>query len=330
MKVLRIIGTVFASLAFVAVIGFLVAAWIYRDIPAEVLEGKYANEYSRFINIDGVRIHYRDEGEGPAVLLLHANFGNLIGWDPWVEALKDSYRVVRMDFTSHGLTGPDPTGDYSQERTLELVEKFIEAMDLGTFSIAGTSMGGTMAIHYAHKYPERIDNLILLSPGSLEGKERKEGPRGEVPGAAYILTWVMPRALPEFMLRSGFGDDSRLTEEQIDRWYDLWMREGQRKAQLDRLSQYQSGDIEQMIRELQPRTLLLWGEANTTAKFEQAAEFQHLLDGVESLTFISYPGVGHMAVQEDGQTSGKDVRTFLDAGRQASVTTEPADLSPDS
>jgi pimeloyl-ACP methyl ester carboxylesterase len=39
---------------------------------------------SRFIHIDGVRIHYRDEGAGPAVLLLHGNFGNLLDWDPWV------------------------------------------------------------------------------------------------------------------------------------------------------------------------------------------------------------------------------------------------------
>ena len=95
-------------------------------------------------------------------------------------------------------------------------------------------------------------------------------------------------------------------------------REGQRKAQLDRLSQYEPGEIEDVIRELQPRTLLLWGEANETAVFDpQAAEFQHLLENVESLTFISYPGVGHMAVQEDGETSGRDVRAFLDAKDEA-------------
>ena len=96
-------------------------------------------------------------------------------------------------------------------------------MNLGIFSIAGTSMGGTMAIHYAHKYPERIENLILLSPGSLEGKEQMER-RGKPPQAAYILTYILPRALPEYMLRSGFGDDSKLTDELVDRWYDMWMR----------------------------------------------------------------------------------------------------------
>ena len=316
MKILRIIGYFFGAIIALLAVATLIGLWVYRDIPAAVLEAKYAGPTSEFMEIDGVRIHYRDEGDGPAVLLLHANFSNLIGWDPWVEALKDSYRVVRMDFTSHGLTGPDPTGDYSQERTLALVEKFVEAMGLGKFSVAGTSMGGTMAIQYTHKYPERIDSLILLSPGSLEGKELKSGPRGEVPDAAYVLTYIMPRALPEFMLRGGYGDPSKLTEEQVDLWYEMWMREGQRKAQLDRLKQYKSGEIEQIIRELTRPVLLLWGEANTTAKFSQAAEFQHLLENVESLKFISYPGVGHMAVQEDGATSGRDLRAYLDQ-RQA-------------
>jgi pimeloyl-ACP methyl ester carboxylesterase len=312
MKILRFLGYTVLALVFVAVIASAVAVWIYRDIPAEQLEAKYAGPASRFMNIEGVRIHYRDEGEGPVVFLLHANFANLLGWDPWVEALEDSYRVIRMDMTSHGLTGPDPTGDYTTERTLEVVEKFIDAMDVDEFVIGGTSMGGTVAIHYASKHPERIQKLILLSPGSLEGRDIKSNRRGQVPQAAYILKYIMPRALPEFMLRGGFGDKSKLTDELIDRWYDMWRREGNREAQLDRLSQYKPGDIEDIIRSLTVPTLLMWGEENTTAHYEQAAEFKELLENVESLKFISYPGVGHMAVQEAGEETGRDVRAFLD------------------
>lgn len=312
MKVLRYLGYGLLVLIFLLAIGTGFAVWIYRDIPAEQLEAKYAGPASRFINIEGVRIHYRDEGEGSAVFLLHANFASLLGWDPWVDALQDSYRVVRMDMTSHGLTGPDPTGDYTTERTLEIVEKFIDAMEIDDFVIGGTSMGGTVAIHYTHKHPERVRKLILLSPGSLEGRDIKSSRPGKVPDAAYVLKYIMPRALPEFMLTGGFGDDSKLTDELIDRWYEMWRREGNREAQLDRLSQYKPGDIEDTIRSLTVPTLLMWGEENTTANFEQAAEFQELLENVEYLKFISYPGVGHMAVQEAGEATGRDVRAFLD------------------
>jgi pimeloyl-ACP methyl ester carboxylesterase len=305
----RFIGRSLLVLAALGVVGLGIALWAYRDIPAAELEARYAGPTSRFMNIDGVRMHYRDEGTGPVVLLFHANFSNLIDWDPWVDALKDRYRVVRIDMTSHGLTGPDPTGDYTLPRTLELTEKFIDALGIEKATLGGTSLGGTVAIHYTTRHPERVERLILLSPGSLEGKERA---RQGMPKAAYVLTAILPRALPEFMLKSGFGDPTKLPDELVDRWYDMWMREGQRKAQLDRLSQYQAGDIEGLVRSIRVPVLLLWGEANTTAVFEQSGEFRKLLENVPSLTFISYPGVGHMAVEEAGAEIGKDVRTWLD------------------
>ena len=298
-------------LAVAGLVGLGIALWAYRDIPAAELEARYAGPTSRFITIDGVRFHYRDEGTGPVVLLLHANFSNLIDWDPWVVALKDRYRVIRFDMSSHGLTGPDPTGDYTQKRTLQLTERFIDALGLDKLTLGGTSMGGTVAIHYTAAHPDRVERLILLNPGSLEGREMKQR-RGKVPKVGYVLKYILPRALPAFMLRSGFGDPTKLPDALVDRWYDMWMREGQREAQLDRLSQYEAGDIEGLVRSIRVPVLLLWGEANTTAVFAQSVEFRELLEDVPSLTFISYPGVGHMAVEEAGPRIGKDVRAWLD------------------
>jgi pimeloyl-ACP methyl ester carboxylesterase len=311
-KFLRVIGGIFATLLLLGVIATLFALLAYRDIPAVVLENKYANSASRFMNVAGVRLHYRDEGQsdGPAIVLLHANFASLLGWNPWVEALQDKYRVIRFDMTSHGLTGPDPSGDYTMPRTIEIAEKFIDAMNLDKFTIAGTSMGGTVAIHYTSRHPERINNLILLSPGSLEGREQKE--RGDVPDSAYILKYIMPRAIPEFMLSTGVADADNLDQALVDRWYDMWRREGQREAQLDRLRQYIPGDLDGVLESIETPVLLLWGEENTTANFEQAEEFIELLENASPIDFISYPGVGHMAVQEAGAEIAVDVRAYLE------------------
>lgn len=313
MKFLKALGV----LLLMIIIGLAIALWAYRDIPREQLEAKYMNSESRFMNVAGARLHYRDEGprDAPAVLLIHANFASLLGWEPWVEALKDKYRVVRFDMTSHGLSGPDPTGDYTLERTMELTEKFIDAVGLKNFTIGGTSLGGTVAVLYTASHPERVDGLILLSPGSIEGKEQKASPRGDVPDEAYILKYIMPRALPKFMLTSGFSDDSRLSDELIDQWYELWRYPGQREAQLDRLRQYDSGDIYSVYRSINVPVLLLWGEDNQTAKFEQHEEILHLLESAPTINFISYPGVGHMAVQEAGAEIVPDVLSFLAGDR---------------
>ncbi|MEO7386458.1 MAG: alpha/beta hydrolase [Gammaproteobacteria bacterium] len=314
----RLIGRSLLILAVLGLLGLGIALWAYRDIPGAELEAKYADATSKFMTIDGVRFHYRDEGQGPVVVLIHANFSNLIDWDPWVAALKDHYRVVRFDMSSHGLTGPDPTGDYSLPRTLALTERLVDALGIDKATFGGTSLGGTVAIHYTVAHPDRVERLVLLNPGSLEGRDKKR--RGGVPKVAYLLKYILPRALPEFMLTDGFGPPAKPSAELVDRWHDFWIREGQREAQLDRLSQYQSGDIEGLVRSIRVPVLLLWGEADTTAKISQSVEFQELLKDAPSLTFISYPGVGHMAVEQAGAEIGQDVRTWLDSPIAGSMT----------
>jgi pimeloyl-ACP methyl ester carboxylesterase len=329
MKWLRYLGLALASLAALTVVAFLVQAWRDRDIPAAELEARYSTPTSRFLNVDGVRIHYRDEGSGPPVVLIHANFSNLIGWDPWAEALKDRYRVLRFDMTGHGLTGPDPSGDYSLERTIALTERFVDALGLERFSIGGTSLGGTVAIYYTAAHPDRVDRLILLSPGALEGRAMDRA-GVTVPAAANALEWITPRALPAYMLRSRFGDPARVSDALIDQWHDMWRREGQRRAMLTRLRSYSSASIVAATAGVRAPTLILWGEANPQAPVQQSAELRAMLVNAPSIRVITYPGVGHMAVEEAGSLIAKDVRAFLDdAAPAAAGSPGPVAAPPD-
>lgn len=324
MKWLRYLAYGLAGLAVLAVAAFLVAAWVYRDIPAEVLEAKYSNPSSKFLNVDGVRIHYRDEGSGPPLVLIHANFGSLLSWDDVVAQLKPDHRVLRFDMTGHGLTGPDPSGDYSLERTVALTEKFVDALGLEKFSIGGTSLGGTVAIHYAAAHPDRVEKLVLLSPGALEGRSMQRAGRS-VPRAADILEYVTPRALAKFMLTSRFGDPGKVDDKLVDQWYDMWMREGQRAAILARLRSYSSADIGKATAAVRAPTLILWGEANPQAPVEQAGELKAMLGNAPSIDLITYAGVGHMAAEEAGVVIGKDIDAWLDGLPVPSVAAaEPA------
>ena len=324
MRLGRLIGRSFAVLAALVAVAVVYGLLTQRDRPAAELEARHATPPSKFIVVDGVRFHYRDEGTGPVIVLLHANFSNLLDWQPWVDALKDRYRVIRFDMTSHGLTGPDPTGDYTLERTLKLTEDLFDALGLQKMTLAGISLGGTVSIHYTAKHAERVERLILLNPGSLEGKECMRS-RG-LPKVAYVLEYLLPRALPRSMLASGFGDPAKLPESLVDRWYDLWMRDGQRKAQLDRLAQYKDGDIDGLIRSLRVPVLLMWGKENRTAEFSQSAIFLELLKDAPSVKFVAYPGLGHMALEEDGARLAHDVREWLDAQVQ---TSGPSIATPD-
>lgn len=304
---------------------FLIAAWIYRDIPVEEIERKYGNPGSRYIDIDGVKMHYVDEGSGPAVLLIHAHYSSLRMWEPWAERMKATHRVVRLDMTSHGLTRPDPTGDYSMERGIELIEKFTAAVKLDRFVLAGASLGGTHSIRYTVRHPEQVERLILVNPGALEGRaatERMNSPLSRV--LLPALQYITPHKIAEVITSSGFADKTRIPPGLIDEWYEFWMMEGQRRAEIARVMQYKPDDIEEQIAKVSVPVLLMWGEDNPIAHFEQAAEMRKLLRSAPSVQLISYPGVGHMATYEAPDETARDALAWIDAPLPGTDSARPA------
>lgn len=310
MRWLRSLAWGLAGLLAASAVALLAAAWVYRDISADVLEARYTTPASRFLNVDGVRIHYRDEGSGPPLVLIHANFGSLLSWDDWIDTLKARHRVLRFDMTGHGLTGPDRSGDYSLERTVQLTGRFVDALGLNRFAIGGASIGGTVAMHYAAAHPDRVEHLILLNPGALEGRSVQQA-GGKLPRIANILEFITPRFLASYMLRSRYGDPAKVDDKLIDRWYEMWLREGQRAAILARLRSYSSADLDAVTAAVRVPTLILWGEKNPQVPVAQAEELRKMLVNAPEVKVITYPGVGHMAADEAGPLIARDVLAYL-------------------
>lgn len=310
---------VLLALGLVGTFAFAVAAYQFQDIDPEILESRYATEPSRFVTIDGVRFHYRDEGAGPTVVLVHANWANMLDWDPWVDALKDSYRVVRFDMPGFGLTGPDPTGDYSIARTVSLLEELFATLNVDTFVLAGASLGGTIGMHYSVAHPGVIERLIFVSPGALNPRVRGRTTPPSIPQVFNVLTVITPRAIPHAILRSGFGDESRISEQLISRWHDFLLRKGNRLAQLDRQRQYISGDVDALIGEINVPVLIMWGSLNKQVPVELAGELADLLKSAPEIERIIYEDAGHQLAQEIGERTGQDVRAYLDRKRSAQL-----------
>ena len=281
------------------------------DISKESIEAKYLLESSDFIEIDGVNIHFAIDGSGPDLLLLHANYANLIDWNPWVNLLKDHYRVIRIDIPGHGLTAADPSNDYSMQRTIFLLEGFLNAFEVQKLSIAGASLGGTIGLHYTRRNPEKVENLILVSPGALNPRIRGRNEPVKLPKAFEIIAYFTPRLITESLLRGGFGDPENVTEELIDRWYELLLREGQRDAQIARVNQYVSGDIDLILSEITSPALIMWGKKNNVVPVELAYEMEDMMNNSTRIEMIIYENGGHQLVQELGIQTAKDALEYL-------------------
>ena len=287
------------------------SAWIYRDIPLEILEARYGNSASHYPLIDGVRMHYRDEGEGPAIVLVHGQYASLLMWDPWVEALQDRYRVVRFDLPGHGLSDADPSGDYSRERTLALTEKLIDALGLERFSIGGSGLGASVAIYYAAQHPERAERLVLASPEANASNRSAADAEGRAPRWMALLRHVTPRALTRRQLESAFGDDNQVSDELVAQWHELLLGKNHREAALARLRQ-QAPLENEPLGEIRAPVLILWGEKSANG-IVPAPDFKQLSPNSPDVRVLTYPGVGSLPMLEAPERTGQDVRSYLDA-----------------
>jgi hypothetical protein len=104
------------GIVFAVALALIVWQW-KSDLPLEQLKARWATGASRFVEVDGLDVHYRDEGTGPPIVLLHGTGASLHTWEAWVEVLSASHRVVRLDLPGFGLTGPNPRGDYRIDAT---------------------------------------------------------------------------------------------------------------------------------------------------------------------------------------------------------------------
>lgn len=123
-----------------------------------------------FIQLPSGQLHYRDAGEGSPLLLLHANPGDSRDFAAVINELAGHYRVIALDWPGYGQS-PLPTDPAPANVTLgfyqQVLEEFIDAMNLQGLVLVGNSVGGLCAVEYAARHQDRVIGLILVSPGGF-------------------------------------------------------------------------------------------------------------------------------------------------------------------
>ena len=157
--------------AIVVLVALLGAAWLWTpDKARAALEATYARGSGDFVQAAGLRLHVRDSGPpagnpgAQTVILLHGFGSSLHTWEPWAQGLAGDLRVIRFDQPGAGLTGVDPTGDYSDERGMQVLLALLDQLGVARASVVGHSMGGRLAFRFAAAHPGRVDKLVLVAP----------------------------------------------------------------------------------------------------------------------------------------------------------------------
>ncbi|WP_374283441.1 alpha/beta fold hydrolase [Novosphingobium sp.] len=297
----------------------LITLYTFRtpDTDPKAMIAKYGAAPSKFLKLpDGLVVHMRDEGprDAPVLLLLHGSNADLHTWTPWVDALKDRYRVIRIDQIGHGLTGTDPRGDYSPAGFANRLAQVVDALGLQKFALGGNSMGGGVAIRYALDHPGRLTALVLVDAAGAPVTEPVKGNIGfklaRMPGVNLIAKQVTPRWMIEKSLRQTVANQAVVTDAMVDRYWELLRFPGNRAATFTRMALPRVPYSQQQFASLKLPVLVMWGEQDALIPLSSGKLMASLIPGA---TLIAYPGIGHIPMEEAAQRSAGDLVGWLAA-----------------
>lgn len=250
----------------------------------------YVDHMSEFIDVDGLRVHYKREGEGPVVLLLHGSGSSLHCFDSLTSELEQDFQVVRLDLPGFGLTGPRRDRDYRISTFVTFVDRFMSALSIERFSIAGNSLGGNIAWNFALDYPGRVESLVLMNATGYPEKSLPSAMRlARNPLLKPLLRRWAPRKATENSVRKLVGSKMKQIDDAIvDRMHAMMSRQGNRAAFVD-LANTQQVDRTQEISRIKAPTLILRGEG---------VDGQYFARDISGSREKSFSGVGHLLPEE--------------------------------
>lgn len=305
---LRVVGILLLMLA----IGMALSRAPERS--AQSLVPLWAPPPSDFIELQGQLVHFRDEGprtDITPIVLLHGTASSLHTWQGWVHELRDTRRVITLDLPGFGLTGPNASGDYRAAAYVQFVLALLDRWNLQRVVLGGNSLGGEIAWQVAAAAPQRVAALVLVDASGYDFVPESV-PLGFrlalLPGAKYLMKGFLPRRVIEQSVMSVYGDPGKVSDELIDRYFELSLREGNREALIQRLNQMEMGLHADLIASLKLPTLILWGGRDRLIPPINAQHFARDIAGSELHVFET---LGHVPQEEDPVSTVAVVEAFL-------------------
>ena len=294
-------------------IGFLLFVMMIftPDLSQHELVAKYAELPSQFIEVKGLKVHYRDTGKMSSVpvVLLHGFGSSLHTWDEWSKVLEQSHRVVRLDLAGFGLTGQAPGADYSDRADVQRISDFLDALGIEQCILVGHSMGGRIAWNFASQYPSRVGALILMAPDGFPLPGQRAGDRPyDVGSVADLIKYVMPKFLVRKSLEPAFFDAQAISETLIDRYYDLLRAPTVRESILQRMRQTVNSDPQERLKRITAPTLLLWGEKDRMIPSKNSLDYERALPNSKT---VILPKASHLLQEENPEVGLKSVLEFI-------------------
>lgn len=263
-----------------------------------------AYEDSRFINIDGLEIHYKRYGDGSRYLIMLHGFGsNTYTWEKIAKYLSKRFSIISFDRPGFGLTERRFDLDYNPYTTeshVRLIKRLMEVMGISSAILVGHSAGATIAVLFALDYPEKVEELVLIAPAiyttsNISGwlKVLSNIPFMERV-IQQIIAWIF-LASPERSIGRAYYNPNKITKEDIDAYTRPTKVFGWKKALWEFTKGSRQESIETRLSEIRHKVTIIHGRQDRLIPLENSIKLNTTL--VNSELFI-IEDCGHIPQEE--------------------------------
>ncbi len=258
------------------------------------------------VEVDGLRIAFEADGQGPALVLLHGAFSDRRFWRKQLDGLSTDFTVVAWDAPGCGHS-TDPPATFRLPDYADCLTGFIDALGLDAPHVLGLSFGGGLALELYRRYPDVPATLTLASAyagwaGSLPAQE-VEARLDQVLANAQrpVEEWV-DEFLPTAFVRP--------VPPQIRDDFVTMMLDARPAGSVPMLRGFAEADLRDVLPTVRVPVLLLYGDADVRSPLRVAEE----IDGaLPQSRLVVLPGIGHASNLEAPETFNDEVRAFLHA-----------------
>ena len=283
-------------------------------ISLEELRAKYADAQSKYTTIGGIEVHYKDEGNGPAILMVHGSSSTLKTYDIEAAILTNHYRVIRYDIPPQGLSGPVNDEVLKHVQSTDIPAGLLQQLGIKNATCVGVSSGGTMCIYLAARHPDLVGRLILSNSPSdpVEGARPQNSRALQEASKKERETGFKSRAYWDAMMDNFIGEPERVSPQVREQYYDVNRRPPDKNIlALDAIVANHAVALDLMGKVKVP-TLLVWGARDPLL----TPPTMDILAGYLKNATVSkllLPDVGHYPPLEIPARYAQIVATFIEA-----------------
>ncbi|MCW5830533.1 MAG: alpha/beta fold hydrolase [Deltaproteobacteria bacterium] len=204
---------------------------------------------SHYVEIDGHRIHYVDEGQGEVLLMVHGNPTWSYLYRHFISGLKDSYRCIALDHLGFGYSGKPKWADYSMRAHIMRLDSFISKLGLKDITLVVQDWGGIIGLSWAARHKELVKRLVVMNTAAFLPRQPLELLRMKPVPWGFPLLWSLKipvlgelfvqglNGFARFMVPLGTSHRERLTPEVMAGYLDPYPTWKSRKAHLESVRQ---------------------------------------------------------------------------------------------